>query len=78
MTQETNSAGLEVPFYPFLIAIAPVVSLYAINSASLGVLDVIRAALVYLTIAVLAVLTCRVASKHFRAAAVLASLAGRA
>jgi hypothetical protein len=74
MTQQTEYAGLEFPFYPLLIAIAPVVSLYTINNTTLSVLDLIRPTLVYLFVAALAVLTSWIASKHFRTAALLATV----
>ena len=69
MTQ--NKSLLHVPIYPFLIALAPVISLYAVNTLELSAFDLVRPAVVSLFIALAAVAVSQLASGSIRSAAVL-------
>ena len=62
---------LHIPLYPFLIALAPVVSLYALNRLELTVLDMVRPSVVYLLVALGAVAASRLVSKSSQRAAIL-------
>jgi hypothetical protein len=62
---------LHIPLYPFLIALAPVISLYTINRLELNALDVFRPSVVYLIVALAAVSVSRVFSNSSRSAAIL-------
>ena len=74
MMERYKYSGLEIPFYPFLLAIAPLVSLYAFNSSTLGLLDVMRAALASFAIALLVLVSCWAVNRHWRAAALLTAI----
>jgi hypothetical protein len=62
---------LAVPLYPFLIALAPVVNLYAQNYLALNLADLIRPAVICLLIAAVSVLVSRIVSGTNRRAALL-------
>jgi len=65
---------LHVPLYPFLIALAPVISLYLLNTLELNAFDLIRPVFASLVIALAAVSFSRLVSKSSHAAAILGSI----
>ena len=67
----TKNSFLHVPLYPFLIALSPVISLYALNRLELNSLDVIRPAVVCIVVALTAVSVSRAVSNSSRNAAIL-------
>jgi hypothetical protein len=63
---------LYTPLYPYLIALAPVVSLYMLNTMELNVFDLIRPALVGFVVAAVAVLVSMMLGKSIQHAAIIA------
>ena len=66
-----NKSSLQTPLYPFLIALAPVVSLFVLNRMHLEILDMVRPAIVYFAVAIVAVTASRIVSRSIRRAALL-------
>lgn len=73
-TVSANKSIFRVPVYPFLIALAPVISLYMLNTLELGFYDLVRPALVSLIIAFSAFLVSWLVTKSIRSAAILGSI----
>ena len=66
-----NKSLLHAPVYPFLIALVPVISLYAVNRVELSAFDVVRPTVVCLFITLVTVAVSRAVSNSSRSAAVL-------
>lgn len=68
---EKAKSLLSVPLYPFLIALTPAISLYAVNRLELNALSIVRSALICTVIALVAVTISRAVSHSIRGAALL-------
>lgn len=65
---------LQIPLYPFLIALAPVVNLFIINRLNLGAFDLVRPVAVHLIFASAAVALSRLVCRSNRGAGLVGSI----
>ena len=62
---------LQIPLYPFLIALAPVFNIFILNRLALNIFDIVRPAILYLVLAIVAVTVSRIVTSSNRRAAML-------